>query len=86
MDLTRTFQSFVIVLLIITATGRFLNYVDPVVVFAGTLAPEITAVIGPPIASISPVMIVVASFVTFAVVVLTTVIGFIIPVQWVLGA
>jgi hypothetical protein len=86
MDLTRTFQRFVVVLLIITVTGRFLNYVDLVVVFAGTLAPEITTVIGPLITSISPVAIVVAPFTTFMVVVPTMVIGFIVPVQWVLGA
>jgi hypothetical protein len=60
--------------LIITATGRFLNYVDLMVIFVGTLAPEITAVIGPTITSISLVTIVVAPFMTFTVVILTTVI------------
>jgi hypothetical protein len=87
MDLARTLQSFVVILLIVTATSRFLDRVDLMVVFAGTLASVITAVIGPPITIISAVaIVVVAPVATFAVVVPTTVIGFIVPAQWVLGA
>jgi hypothetical protein len=58
------------------------------VVFTGTLASEITAIIGPPIMIISAVaiVVVVAPVAMFAVVILTTVIGFIVPVRWVLGA
>jgi hypothetical protein len=88
MDLTRTLQSFVVILLVVTATSRFLDRVDLMVVFAGTFASVITTIIGPPIMIISVVMIVVVvvSVVMFAVVVPTTVIGFIIPARWVLGA
>jgi hypothetical protein len=88
MDLARTLQSFVVVLLIVTTTSRFLDRVDLMVVFAGTLASIITAIIGPPITIISAVVIVVvvAPIVMFAVVVPTTVIGFIVPTRWVLGA
>jgi hypothetical protein len=89
MDLTRTLQSFVVILLIVTATSRFLDRVDLMVVFAGTLASVITVIIGPPIMIISAVaivVVVVAPVVTFAVVVPTTVIGFIVPTRLVLGA
>jgi hypothetical protein len=87
MDLARTLQSFVVILLIVTATSRFLDRVDLMVIFAGTLASVITAFIGPPITIISVVaiVVVVALVVTFAVVVPTTVIGFIVPARWVLG-
>jgi hypothetical protein len=37
MDLTGTLQSFVVVLLIVTVTNRFLDRVDLMVVFAGRL-------------------------------------------------
>jgi hypothetical protein len=88
MDLTRALQSFVVILLIVTATSRFLDHVDLMVVFAGTLASKITAIIGPPITIISAaaIVVVVAPVVTFVVVVPTTVIGFIVPARWVLGA
>jgi hypothetical protein len=44
-------------------------------------------IIGPPITIISAVaIVVVAPVTTFAVVVLTTVIGFLVPARWVLGA
>jgi hypothetical protein len=87
MDLAGTLQSFVVILLIVTVTSRFLDHVDLMVVFAGTLASVITAIIGPPITIISAVAIVVVTPVmTFTVVVSTMVIGFIIPAQWVLGA
>jgi hypothetical protein len=88
MDLARTLQSFVVILLIVMATSRFLDRVDLMVVFTGTLASVITAIIGTPIMIISVVAIVaiVASVMTFAVVVPTMVIGFIIPARWVLGA
>jgi hypothetical protein len=73
--------------LIVTVTSRFLDRVDLMVVFAGTLASVITAIIGPPIMIISTVaIVVVAPVATFAVVVLTTVIGFIVLARWVLGA
>jgi hypothetical protein len=74
--------------LIVTATSRFLDRVDLMVVFAGTLASVITVIIGPPIMIISAVaiVVVVAPVVTFAVVVPTTVIGFIVPTRLVLGA
>jgi hypothetical protein len=85
MDLTRTLQNFVVILLIITGTSRLLDHVDLVVIFAGTLASVITAIIGPPITIISAVAIVVAPVTTFMVVVPTTVIGFIILAQCVLG-
>jgi hypothetical protein len=90
MDVARTLQSFVVILLIVMATSRFLDRVDLVVVFAGTLASIITVIVGPPITIISVVtiVVVVAPIATFAVVVLTTVVGFIIPARlwWVLGA
>jgi hypothetical protein len=88
MDLARTLQSFVVVLLIVTATSRFLDRVDLMVVFVGTLASVITVIIRPPIMIISAVMIVVvfAPVMTFAVVVSTTVIRFIVLARWVLGA
>jgi hypothetical protein len=85
MDLARTLQSFVVILLIVMATSRFLDRVDLMVVFAGTLASVITTIIGPPIMIISAVVIVVAPVVTFVVVVPTMVIGFIILARWVLG-
>jgi hypothetical protein len=88
MDLVRTLQSFVVILLIVTVTSRFLDHVDLMVVFTGTLASVITVIIGPPITIISAVAIVVviASVVTFVIVVPTTVIRFIILAWWVLGA
>jgi hypothetical protein len=88
MDLTRTLQSFVVILLIITATSRFLDHVDLVVIFVGTLAFVITVIIGPPITIISIVMIVVvvAPVMMFVVVVLTMIIGLLVPAPWVLGA
>jgi hypothetical protein len=87
MDLVGTLQSFVVILLIVTAIGRFLDRIDLVVVFAGTLASVITVIIGPPITIISAIAIVVVTPVaTFMVVVPTTVIGFIVPARWVLGA
>jgi hypothetical protein len=88
MDLTRALQSFVVILLIVTATSRFLDHVDLMVVFAGTLASKITVIIGPPITIISAVVIVVvvAPLATFIVVVPTTGIGFIVLTWWVLGA
>jgi hypothetical protein len=87
MDLVRTLQSFVVILLIVTATSRFLDRVDLTVVFAGTLASVITVIIGPPITITSAVaIVVVAPVTTFTVVVPTTVIRFIVPVRWVLGA
>jgi hypothetical protein len=92
-DLAGTLQSFVVILLIVTATSRFLDHVDLMVIFAGALASVITVIIGPPITIILAVMIisavtivVVAPVVTFAVVVLTIVIGFLVPTRWVLGA
>jgi hypothetical protein len=80
MDLTRTLQSFVVILLIVTATSRFLDHIDLVVVFVGTLAFVIIVIIGPLITIISAVtiVVVVASVVSFAIVVPTTIIGFII--------
>jgi hypothetical protein len=87
MDLTRTLQSFVVILLIVTVTSRFLDHVDLMVVFAGTLASVITAIIRPPVVIISVIaIVVVAPVAMFAVVVSTTVIGFIVPAQWVFGA
>jgi hypothetical protein len=89
MDLARTLQNFVVILLIVMVTSRFLDRVDLMVVFVGTLASVITAIIGPPITIISAVaivVVVVAPVMTFAVLVLTTVIGFIIQVRWVLEA
>jgi hypothetical protein len=88
MDLARTLQSFVVILLIVTVTSRFLDRVDLMVIFTGMLASIITAIVRPPISIIPTVVIVVvvAPVATFAVVVSTTVIGFIIPTRWVLGA
>jgi hypothetical protein len=87
MDLAGTLQSFVVILLIVTVTSRFLDRIDLMVVFAGALAFVIIAIIEPPITIISAVVIVVvASVMTFAVVVPTTVIGFLIPARWVLRA
>jgi hypothetical protein len=87
MDLAGTLQSFVVILLIVIATSRFLDHVDFMVVFVGALASVITAIIEPPITIISAVAIVVVVLVaTFTVVIPTTVIGFLIPTQWVLGA
>jgi hypothetical protein len=80
MDLAGTLQSFVVILLIVLVTSRFLDRIDLMVVFAGTLASVITAIIGPPITIISAVVVVVvAPVATFAVVVQTTVIRFIVP-------
>jgi hypothetical protein len=59
MDLARTLQSFVVILLMVTVTSRFLNYVDLMVVFVGMLASVITVIIGPLITIISMVAIVV---------------------------
>jgi hypothetical protein len=87
MDLAGTLQSFVVSLLIVTVTNRFLDRVDLMVVIAGALASVITMIIRPRITIILAVaIVVVAPVVTFMVVVLTTVIGFLIPVQWVLRA
>jgi hypothetical protein len=88
MDLTRTLQSFVVILLIATTTSRFHDRVDLMVIFAGTLASVITVIIRPPITIISAVaiIVVVAPVVTFTIVVPTTVIGFIVPVRWVFEA
>jgi hypothetical protein len=87
MDLAGTLQSFVVILLIVMVTNRFLDRVDLVVVFVGALAYVITTIIRPPITIISVVTIVVVALVAmFAVVVLTTVIGFLVPARWVLGA
>jgi hypothetical protein len=87
MDLVGTLQSSVVVLLIVTATSRFLDHVDLMVVFMGALASVITAIMGPPITIISVVtIVVVTSIVTFAVIVSTMVIGFLVPAWWVLGA
>jgi hypothetical protein len=88
MDLARILESFILILLIVTVTSRFLDHVDLMVVFAGTLASVITTIIGPPITIILAVVIVVvvASVATFVVVVPTMVIGFIVLAQWVLRA
>jgi hypothetical protein len=88
MDLARILESFIVILLIVTLTSRFLDHVDLMVVFARTLASVITVIIGPPITIILAVVIVVvvASVMTFVVVVPTMVIGFIVPAQWVLKA
>jgi hypothetical protein len=87
MDLAGTLQSFVVILLIVMATSRFLDRVDLMVVFAGTLAFVIAMIIGPPITIISVVaIVVVAPVTTFMVVVPTIVIEFIVLAQWVLGA
>jgi hypothetical protein len=86
MDLAGTLQSFVVILLIVTVTSRFLDRVDLMVVFVGTLASIITVIIRPPIMIISVVaIVVVAPVMTFVVVVLTTVIGLIVSARWVLG-
>jgi hypothetical protein len=87
MDLAGTLQSSIAILLIITLTSRFLDRVDLMVVFAGVLASVITTIIGPPITIILAVtIVVVAPVATFAVIVPTTVIGFLVPAWWVLGA
>jgi hypothetical protein len=87
MDLAGTLQSFVVILLIVAVTSRFLNRVDLMVVFARALASVITVIIGPPITIISAVMIVVvAPVATVAVAIPTTVIGFLILARWVFGA
>jgi hypothetical protein len=87
MDLERTLQSFVVILLIVMVTSRFLDRIDLMVVFAGALAFVITTIIGPPITIISVVVIVVVvPVMTFVVAVPTTVIGFLVPAWWVLGA
>jgi hypothetical protein len=86
-DLVGTLQSFVVILLIVMGTSRFLDHIDLVVIFAEVLASVITMIIGPPIMIISAVVIVVvASVAMFAVVVLTMVIGFLVPTRWVLRA
>jgi hypothetical protein len=82
MNLAGTLQSFVIILLIVMATSRFLNRVDLMVVFTGALAFVITAIIGPPVAIISADMIVVvAPVATVTVAVLTMVIRFLVPAR-----
>jgi hypothetical protein len=87
MDLAGTLQSFVVILLIVTATSRFLDRVDLMVIFTEMLASVITTIIRPPITIISTVVIVVvAPIAMFAVVVPTTVIGFIVLTRWVLWA
>jgi hypothetical protein len=87
MDLVGTLQSFVVILLIVAATSRFLNHVDLMVVFIGTLASVIPVIIRPPVTIISAVaIVVVASVMTVAVAVLTMVIRFLIPAWWVFGA
>jgi hypothetical protein len=58
MDLAGTLQSFVVILLIVTMTSRFLDRVDLMVVFTGALASVITVIIGPLITIISVVAIV----------------------------
>jgi hypothetical protein len=79
-DLAGTLQSFVVILLIVAVTSRFLNRVDLMVVFARALASIITVIIGPPVAIISAIaIVVVAPVVMVAVAVLTTVIGFLVP-------
>jgi hypothetical protein len=73
--------------LIVTATSRFLDRVDLMVIFTEMLASVITTIIRPPITIISTVVIVVvAPIAMFAVVVPTTVIGFIVLTRWVLWA
>jgi hypothetical protein len=86
MDLAGTLQSFVVILLIVTATSRFLDRVNLMVIFVGALAFVITAIIGPPITITSAIMIVVvvAPVTTLVVLVPTTVIGLLVPAQWVL--
>jgi hypothetical protein len=87
MILVGTLQSFVVILLIVTTTSRFLDHVDLMVVFVGTLAYVIIMIIGPPIMIIMAVVIVVfVPITTLAVVVPTMVIGLLIPTQWVLRA
>jgi hypothetical protein len=73
MDLVGTLQSFVVILLIVAATSRFLNHVDLMVVFMGTLVSAVA-------------IVVVAPVTTVAVAVLTMVIRFLIPTWWVFGA
>jgi hypothetical protein len=88
MDLAGTLQSFVVILLIVAMTSRFLNRVDLMVIFAGALASVITAIIEPPVVIISGVtiVVVVAPVATVTVAVPTTVIGFLVLAQWVFGA
>jgi hypothetical protein len=87
MNLAGTLQSFVVILLIIMMTSRFLDRIDLMVIFVGALASIITAIIRPPTTIISAVMIVVVALVVmFVVIVPTTVIRFLILVWWVLGA
>jgi hypothetical protein len=86
-DLAGTLQSFVVILLIVAVTSRFLNRVDLMVVFAGALASIITVIIGPPVMIISAIaIVVVAPVVMVAVDVPTIVIGFLVPSRWVFGA
>jgi hypothetical protein len=84
MDLAGTLHSFVIVLLIVAATSRFLDYVDLMVIFAGAFASVVTVIIGPPFTIVSAVAIIVAPVATVTVVVSTTVIGVLVPAWWVL--
>jgi hypothetical protein len=87
MDLVGTLQSFVVILLVVTVTSRFLDRVDLMVAFAGALASVLTVIIRPPITVVLVVMIVVVALVvTFVVVVPTMVIRFVILAWWVLGA
>jgi hypothetical protein len=88
MDLAGTLQSFVVILLIVATTSRFLNRVDLMVVFAGALASVITAIIRPPVVIISAVtiIVVVVPVTTVVVAVPTTIIGFLVPARWVFGA
>jgi hypothetical protein len=88
MDMTGTLQSFVVILLIVMMTSRFLDHIDLMVVFVGALASVITMIIRPPITIISAIAIVVAVALvaTLVVVVPTMIIGLLVPVQWVLGA
>jgi hypothetical protein len=87
LDLGGTLQSFVVILLIVTVTSRFLDRVDLMVVFVGALASVITVIIRPPITIILAIaIVVVAPVTTLTVVVLTTVIGLLVLAQWVLRA
>jgi hypothetical protein len=87
MDMAGMLQSFVVILLIVAVTSRFLNHVDLMVVFARVLSSVITVIIGPPVAIISAVMTVVVALVaTVAVAIPTTVIGFLVLARWVFRA
>jgi hypothetical protein len=87
MILAGTLQSFVVILLIVMMTSRFLDHVDLMVVFVGTLSYVIIMIIGPPIMIIMAVVIVVfVPITTLTVVVPTMVIGLLILTQWVLRA